>query len=60
MRRGLSPRARSVRQTLTPLPPAVTSVRVARLTEPGTSEGSQVVTSMHVLGVTTSTGPPCP
>ena len=55
MRRGVVPRARSVRQTLTPLPPGVTSVRVARLTDPGTRVGSQVVTSMHVFGVTTST-----
>jgi hypothetical protein len=35
-------------------------VRVARLTEPGTSADSQVVTSMHVLGVTTSIGASLP
>lgn len=45
-----------MRQTLTPLPPAVDEVRVERLTVPGVSVASHVVTSMHVLGVTTSNG----
>ncbi len=45
---------------MTPLPPALDSVRVERATVPGASVASHVVTSVHVLGVTTSNGASLP